>query len=396
MELQFQYMKKLLKVWIIKVRIIKIITGGIMKKILTLLMALFIGGNLFSAVTIENEIDGRKIEFNIEKTPERVVSLSQFSTEILLELGLKDKMVGTAFLEEPIYPRLEKDYNEVPILSEKWPSVEKLLSENPDFVTGWGVAFSKSGISVQTLINSNINVFIPKSTTEFNADMNTLFDDFRTIGKIFGIEEKTEDYINKNKEKIKTLEEKVKDLKEKKVFIYDSGTNEPFTVYEGFTTNLLSLVKLQNVMSGKGVNKTWGQVSWEEVVSEDPDYIIIVDYSTGNRDQADYDSKVEYLKNNPALKDLRAVKENAFIRVRLAGIVPGIRNVDTLEELAKEIYKEDVASDNEEAAKEIEVKEEINNKKTDKNLNRIYAVGIIIVIAGIILIVRKRKNNKDQ
>lgn len=363
-----------------------------MKKIFMLFTALFMTVNLFSAVTVENEIDGRKIEFTIEKTPERVVSLSQFSTEILLELGLKSKMAGTAFLEEPVYPALERDYNEVPVLSEKWPSVEKLLSETPDFVTGWGAAFSKSGISIQILIDNNINVFIPKSTTEFNADMETLYDDFRTIGKIFEIENTAEEYINKSKEKIKGLEEKTKNLKEKKVFIYDSGTNEPFTVYEGFTTNLLSMVKLKNVMAGKGVNKTWGKASWEEVASEDPDYIIIVDYSTSNRDQADYDSKVKYLKENPALKNLSAVKNNAFIRVRLAGIVPGIRNADTLEELVKTVYTENNSFD---SAKEETADNPLteNGKEKNETPEMFYGLGVLAVIIAIIYIMIKKKKS---
>ncbi len=361
-----------------------------MKKILLTAMFLLIGVISFSDLLVENEIDGRKIEFNIKKVPERAVSLSQFSTEILLELGLKDKMAGTAFLEEPIYPKLEKDYNEVPILAEKWPSTEKLLSEDPDFVIGWAVAFSKSGIGIQTLVNNNINVFVPKSTTEFNADMNTLFEDYRIIGKIFGIEDRAEEYITKNTEKIKKLEEKVKGFQEKKVFIYDSGTNEPFTVYEGFTTNLLSMVKLKNVMAGKGVNKTWGKASWEEVVAADPDYIIIVDYSTSNRDQADYDSKVKYLKENPALKNLNAVKNNAFIRVRLAGIVPGVRNADTLEELVGEIYAEKPEGNAEKVQNE-KVPAEKTERKKDSNM--IYGIGIIAVVAGMILILKKKKKS---
>ena len=367
-----------------------------MKKIIVLLTALVMGVITFSAVSVENEIDGRKVVFNIENPPKRAVSLSQFSTEILLELGLKDSMVGTAFLEEPIYGSLEKDYKEVPVLSDKWPSVEKLLSEDPDFVIGWAVAFSKSGISVQTLINNNINVFIPKSTTEFNADMNTLYEDFRILGKIFGVKDRANEYINKNKEKIKGLEEKVKDLKEKRIFIYDSGTNEPFTVYEGFTTNLLSMVKLKNVMAGKGVNKTWGKASWEEVAAADPDYIIIVDYSTSNRDQADYDSKVKYLKENPALKNLNAVKNNAFIRVRLAGIVPGVRNADTLEELVKAAYtdgeKENFEKSQEEIAAEKKV-EKVEETGKKENSRVIYGIGIIAVAIGIILIMRKKKKS---
>ena len=59
----------------------------------------------------------------------------------------------------------------------------------------------------------------------------------------------------------------------------------------------------------------------------------------GIREETDSDSKIEAIKANPKLKNLKAVKNNKFIRVKLAEICPGIRNVDFFERVAKEVYK---------------------------------------------------------
>ena len=52
----------------------------------------------------------------------------------------------------------------------------------------------------------------------------------------------------------------------------------------------------------------------------------------------EFANKVERLKNNPQLSSVTAIKENHFLRVRLAEITPGVRTVDALERLVKEIH----------------------------------------------------------
>ena len=41
---------------------------------------------------------------------------------------------------------------------------------------------------------------------------------------------------------------------------------------------------------------------------------------------------------NPQLRDITAVKEGHFIRVKLSEITPGVRTVDALKRLAEEIH----------------------------------------------------------
>ena len=71
------------------------------------------------SVTWSETFDGTKTDFAVKSAPTHAVSMSQATTEMMLQLGLEDKMAGTAFKEEEIYPPLQAAYDKVKVLSEK-------------------------------------------------------------------------------------------------------------------------------------------------------------------------------------------------------------------------------------------------------------------------------------
>lgn len=291
-----------------------------------------------SAVTWTEKLDGKTTEFKVTAPPKHAVSMSQATTEMMLALGLEDQMAGTAFKEEDIYEPLQQAYAKVPVLAEKWPSYEKLMSVKPDFVTGWEVPFTKRGIPAKQIEAQHIPIYVPDSMQSTKADLNTLFNDMETLGDIFGKKDKARTWVDSEKKKLSAVQDKIKNLPHKKVFVFDSEDTDPFTAFEGYTTNILKMVGADNVMSGKGVDKTWAKTSWENVVAANPDYILIVDYGVSIRNDDDYQKKVAKLKANPQLAAVNAVKDNHFIRVKLSEITPGVRTVDALERIAKEIH----------------------------------------------------------
>lgn len=291
-----------------------------------------------TSVTYTQILDGNDYEFVIDQPVERAVSMSQATTEMLLALGLADKMVGTAFLEEDIYEPLAEEYARVKVLADKWPSYEVFIAENPDFATGWAVPFTKRAIEAATIVEQGIDIYVPESMLSTDSSLETCFDDLLMYGKVFGAEAAAEALVKEQKQKLDGIQDKLKDLPEKTVFIFDSEDEQPFTVYEGYTTNFLNLIGAKNVLSGKGVDKTWDVASWEEIIAANPEYIIVCDYGVSIRNTDDFDQKVAKIKANPALQSIDAVKNDHFIRVKLSEITPGVRGVDALERLAEEIH----------------------------------------------------------
>lgn len=289
-------------------------------------------------ISWKENFDGNEVAFTLEKAPQRAVSMSMATTEMMLALGLEDQMAGTAFLEEEILPNLKESYDKVKVLSDKWPSYEVFMAEEPDFATGWPVPFTKRGIEYQKITEKNIPIFIPDSLEKPEADLEMNFQDLLKFGELFDKKENAEKLVAEQREKLDKVKDKIKDLPEKSVFVFDSEGEQPFTVFEGYTTNVLDLISCKNILAGKGSGQTWGNASWEEIVAGNPEVILVVDYGVSIRNTDDFDAKVEKLKANPILKDVDAVKNDNFVRVKLSEITPGVRTVDALVRIAEEIH----------------------------------------------------------
>ena len=292
----------------------------------------------YTPVSWTENIGGTELQMKTTAPPSRAVSMSQATTEMLLALDLGDRMAGTAFKEEEIYPPLQAAYEKVPVLAEKWPSYEVFMAAKPDFTTGWEVPFTKRGIEADKITAQNIPIFVPDSMQSTKADLDMVFADMVKFGEIFGVKDRAEAWVADQKKQLAAVQDKIAKLPHKRVFVFDSEDGEPFTVVEGYTLNLLRLIGADNVMSRQGVDKTWSKMSWESVVAADPEYIIIADYSTSIRNEDDFNQKVEKLKENPRLQGTTTVKENHFVRVKLSEITPGVRSVDALKRLAEQIH----------------------------------------------------------
>ena len=291
-----------------------------------------------SEVSWTEMLDGQEVTNKVTAIPARAISMSQATTEMMLALGLTDKMVGTAMLEEEIYPPLKESYDKVKVLSEKWPSYETFMAENPDFATGWEVAFTKRGIPAERISEQNVPIYIPSSMQKLDADLDTVFEDMTKYGEIFGAAENAKNWVDTQKNMLAAVQDKIKDLPRKKIFVYDSSDGQPFTAFKGYTTNILKLIGADNVMENAGVDKTWAATSWESVVAADPECIIIADYSNGVRNDEDFQQKVASIRENPQLQNVTAVRENHFVKVKLSEITPGVRTVESLKRLAEEIH----------------------------------------------------------
>ena len=74
------------------------------------------------------------VTMTFARPPARVVTLNQAATEIMLVLGLKDRLVGTAYLDDQMLPELAESYRQVPVLASKYPSREILYAARPDLL----------------------------------------------------------------------------------------------------------------------------------------------------------------------------------------------------------------------------------------------------------------------
>lgn len=286
--------------------------------------------------------DGAK-DYEVEvKTPrQKAVTLSQFMTEMLLALGLEDRMVGTALLDNPILPEFEEAYNNIPELKvgeSHSVSKEGFIATGADFVSGWDSSISEQTTGApDELIEKDITPFMAKSY-ESDATVETVYEDFELLGKIFGVEEKATSVINKMKSDIKSVTDKVGDIKKEdrvKMMVYDSGENDAMVVGSGLANNLIEIAGGNNIFA-EDANKPYINVSWESIVSENPEVILVTDFLAGDP----VENKIDFLKKHPALKDVPAIKNNKIYVVGLADLSPGIRNPKLIEQMYGYFFEE--------------------------------------------------------
>lgn len=268
------------------------------------------------------------------KAPERAVSTAQFTTEILLSIGAEDKIVGTAFMDSEILPELKEKYEKIPVLSNKYPTKERFYSLNPDFVTGWESLYSPTNLGpLEELEANGVEVYIMKSLDSSNIE--DVFQDILKYGEIFEVRDHAQNLVKKMREDLEKIKEKLP--KEKiKVFPYDSGESLPFVVGgNGMGNTIIELAGGENIF--KDIKSSFGNGSWERAIIEEPDIILIVDYG-----DVSYEKKVEFIKERSFIKDCEAVKNNRFVKIELADISSGVRNIEAIKKLAKAFHGVDI------------------------------------------------------
>ncbi|MGW6583656.1 ABC transporter substrate-binding protein [Streptomyces globisporus] len=271
--------------------------------------------------------------------PKRVVTMNQHVTEIMLELGLKKSLVGTAYLDDKVLPKYAKDYASVPVLAKEYPSYEQVLAANPDFVYGGYAsaftagdgrgreAFEKSGI--ETRLNT-------ESCTEGDQPMDTLYEEIREVGRTFGISDRAEAWITQAKADNAATAKKLADLKPVSVFVYDSGDKTAFTAGgEGIGNELIERAGGTNVFAD--LDKPFGDASWENVVDRKPEVIVIYDYGATTVEQ-----KKKRLLTDPALADVPAIENKRFAVMPLSDAVLGVRVPAAVDKLAAQLHPEAV------------------------------------------------------
>ena len=74
------------------------------------------------------------VTHSLARVPERVVTMNQGATEFMFAMGLEDHMVGTAYLDDEIWPKYTEAYARIPVLSDIYPDESTIMGVNPDFI----------------------------------------------------------------------------------------------------------------------------------------------------------------------------------------------------------------------------------------------------------------------
>lgn len=273
----------------------------------------------------------------LTSAPERVVTLNQGATEVVLALGLEDQLAGTAYLDDAVPARWQAAYEAVPVLSDEYPTREDFLAAQPDLAyASYGSAFdAKVAGTQQELADEGIATYLSPFGCGEDADrpepsFDAVWDEVTSVASAFGHPDAADDLIAEQRATLDELTDEA-DGEGTTVLWYDSGRKTPFVGTGGGGPQLvLDAIGAENVFAA--VEGSWADASWEDVIVADPDVIVLADAAWDTA--AD---KIAYLQKDPVLSQLTAVRGERFVTVPFSESTPGVRLVDGAASVGEQI-----------------------------------------------------------
>jgi iron complex transport system substrate-binding protein len=293
---------------------------------------------------------GEKTE--VKAPPQRAVSLDQGSTEILLSLGLADRMAGTGTWTDPVLKNLEKDNAGVERLADRYPALEKVLSKEPDFVSAsFLYTVGKGGVADRAkFADLGVPVYVSPSDcagkdNDGGGDgkrvktltMDTVYGEIRDLAKVFGVEKRGEKLVAELKGRVARATEDI-DASDTSLLYWFANSDAPYMAgccgAPGIITRELGA---ENVFDD--THEEWPQINWETVADRDPDVLVIGDLTRKSQSAESAAAKIKFLESNPATKNLTAVKKKRYVLLSGQAMNPTIRTVDGIEQVAAGLRK---------------------------------------------------------
>ena len=285
-----------------------------------------------AAVTVDN----CGFDLTVESAPSRIVTIKSTSTEMLLALGLGDRIIGTAFPDGAVPEQWAAAASDIPLISDFAPSQEAVLALEPDFVYGgWESNFTAETAGDRSVLEGlGIGSYVsPAACKEdgYKPELLTfdeVFAEIEEAGAIFGAGDVADELVAEQKAQLADVTADTRGLS---ALWYSSGTDTPYVgAGIGAPQMMLSALGLENVAGD--VNDTWTSLSWEAIVDADPDVIVLVDASWNTAD-----SKIAALEASPVTAGLTAVENGSYLRIPFAAGEAGVRNVEATADLADQL-----------------------------------------------------------
>ncbi|NLL38096.1 MAG: ABC transporter substrate-binding protein [Clostridiales bacterium] len=270
---------------------------------------------------VVTDMKGREIA--LDAPAEKIVTLTAADCEIVYALGAGDKVVGRG--EYCDYP--EEVFSVPAVQSGGDTNIEQIISLSPQVVIMSTMA--QTDEQIEALEKAGIKVVVTEA-----PDIESTYGAIKLIGTVVGKDEEAANLISSMKKAFSDFSSKATDKGTKTVY-YEISPLEYglWTAGQGtFMNELGSLIGLVNIFADV---EGWAEISQEQVIQRNPDYIITSVMSFG-----DGPTPIEEIINRPGWQDITAVKNESILNVDSYEMIrPGPRLVNAIEELYSFIYE---------------------------------------------------------
>ena len=290
--------------------------------VLIILAGLLLGGCAPASQAV-SATDGLGQQVSLAAPAQRIISLAPSNTEILYAVGAGAQVVGRDdFSDFPAEVQQVKSVGGNPY------NMEEIVALKPDLVLLAEINTPELAAQLKEL---GIATYYVGNPTDFAG----LYKNIETIGSLAGRSDEAKELTKSLTERVENVNKSLESVTEQPIVYYEldaSDPAKPWTVGPGtFIDMLLTQAKARNFTVVSGVSEPYPQISIEQVVKVDPDFIILGDAAWG--------VTVESVGQRPGWENLKAVAAQTVLPFDDNLVSrPGPRLVDALEQLAELLH----------------------------------------------------------
>ncbi|MGI3903313.1 MAG: ABC transporter substrate-binding protein [Janthinobacterium lividum] len=290
-----------------------------------------------------------------DHAPKRVVSIGQASTEILLSLGLADRVVGTAVWFGPVLPAYAAESARIKRLADNDPSFESVVGQDPDLVTAqyeWHIGPHGSVGTRQQFSDLKIPTYISPSdcVAKDNAGsgdgvrremftMDLVYGEIRDLARIFDVADRGDKLVADLKAREAAARAAVagRAMGVPVVFWFSSKDVKGDAFVAGKNGAPAFMVQALGARNVVTTEEEWPLASWESIAAADPAVLVVAQMDRRRFPADDLAVKRAFLGRDPVVSQMRAVKGGQVVVMDAQAMNPSIRTVDGIEALAQGI-----------------------------------------------------------
>ena len=284
------------------------------------------GAKEASLPSVDLTMDRAGAPITLPANVERIVSMAPSTTEVLIDLGVADKIIAAD-------TNTKKDgllKQDIPYFDMMKPDAEKLIALKPDVVFISGMSNAKGNTHFSPLIDAGICVVNIPSSSSIEA----IYLDIAYIAAAVKQEGNGAKIIANMKKEIEAVRKKGASIaQDKKKTVYFEIGAAPYMYSLGtgtFINEMIEIIGAQNILADQ---KSWIAVSDEMVLAKDPDVILTnVNYIP---------NPIDEIMARSGWASLKAIKgKNVFGIDTNSSSRPNHNIIKALKEMAKAVYPE--------------------------------------------------------
>lgn len=315
-----------------------------------------LANSVVAAQTYPLTVENCGVKETFTHAPQRVVTVGQHETELMLALGLEKRISATSVWFGPLPDALAERGKGLKKLADNAPSFEAVTAQNPDLVlaqyhwhigpqgeTGTREQFASLGVPTWVSPADCIGKSVTDSSNGDGArstpfSIAEIAREISELAAIFDVQPQGEKLNEALKLRIQKAQARSQHARPLKVVFWFSSSRlkgDPWVAGDYGAPGWIShTLGLKNIIDS---HDEWPAVSWEHIAQAQPDIIVIAEMSRRLYPADDVAVKKAFLNDDPVTRNLPAVKNGHIIVVPAMSLNPSLRNVDAVEAIGDKL-----------------------------------------------------------